>query len=49
MSTCSYEAQELVDLLPTLGFEEIRTHPSPTDDDVGADPGLFGMSAIRRG
>lgn len=48
ISTCSRDVQELVDPLATIGFEEIRTRPSLTDDDAGADPGLFGMTAIRR-
>ena len=49
MSTCSYDAQELFDLLATIGFEEIRRRPSLTDDDAAADLGLFGMTAVRRG
>ena len=48
MSTCSYDAHELVDLLATIGFEQINTHPSLTDDDDRAAPGLFGMTAVRR-
>lgn len=47
MSTCSYDARELVDLLETLGFAEVRTHPSLTGDDGPATPGLFGMTAVR--
>ncbi|MCY4029309.1 MAG: class I SAM-dependent methyltransferase [Acidobacteria bacterium] len=47
MSTCSYDARELVDLLAAIGFAEVRTHPSLTDDDGPAAPGLFGMTAVR--
>ena len=47
MSTCSYDARELVDLLAAIGFADVRTHPSLTDDDGPAEPGLFGMTAVR--
>ena len=47
MSTCSYDPRELVDLLAAVGFGEVRTHPSLTDDDGPAAPGLFGMTAVR--
>ena len=47
MSTCSYDARELVDLLAAVGFVEVRTHPSLTGDDGPAEPGLFGMTAVR--
>ena len=47
MSTCSYDAHELVDLLAAVGFVEVRTHPSLTGDDGPAEPGLFGMTAVR--
>ena len=48
MSTCSHDAHELVDLLSTIGFEQIDTHRSLADDDGGATPDLFGMTAVRR-
>ena len=47
MSTCSYDARELVDLLTAIGFGQVRTHPSLTGDDGPAAPGLFGMTAVR--
>lgn len=47
MSTCSYDARELVDLLAAIGFVEVRTHASLTGDDGGATTGLFGMTAVR--
>ena len=47
MSTCSYDARELVDLLAAIGFVEVRTHPSLTGDDGGATTGLLGMTAVR--
>ena len=47
MSTCSYDAQELVDLLAAIGFGQVRTHPSLTGDDGPASSGLFGMTAVR--
>ena len=47
MSTCSYDARELVDLLAAIGFAQVRTHPSLTGDDGPAAPGLFGMTAVR--
>ena len=47
MSTCSYDPQELVDLLAAIGFGQVRTHPSLTGDDGPAAPGLFGMTAVR--
>ena len=47
MSTCSYDARELVDLLAAIGFVEVRTHPSLTGEDGPAEPGLFGMTAVR--
>ena len=47
MSTCSYDARELVDLLAAIGFVEVRTYPSLTGDDGPAAPGLFGMTAVR--
>ena len=47
MSTCSYDASELVDLLAAIGFVEVRTHPSLTGDDGCTSPGLLGMTAVR--
>ena len=47
MSTCSYHPRELVDLLATVGFGQIRTHPSLTGEDGPAEPGLFGITAVR--
>jgi len=47
MSTCRYDAHELVDVLAAIGFGQVRTHPSLTDDDGPAEPGLFGMTAVR--
>ena len=47
MSTCCYDARELVDLLAAVGFVEVRTHASLTGDDGGATTGLFGMTAVR--
>jgi len=47
MSTCRYDAHELVELLAAVGFGQIRTHPSLTGDDGPAEPGLFGMTAVR--
>ena len=47
MSTCSYDARELVDLLSAVGFAQIRTHPSLTGEDGPAEPGLFGITAVR--
>ena len=45
MSTCSYDARELVDLLATVGFGQVQTHPSLTGGR--AVGGLFGMTAVR--
>ena len=47
MSTCGYDARELVDLLAAVGFGQVRTHPSLTGDDGAAEPGLFGITAVR--
>ena len=47
MSTCSYDAHELVDLLAAIGFGQVRSHPSLTGDDGPAAPGLFGLTAVR--
>ena len=47
MSTCSYDARELVDLLAAVGFGQVRTHPSLTGEDGPASPGLFGITAVR--
>ena len=47
MSTCSYDARELVDLLAAVGFGQTRTHPSLTGEDGPASPGLFGITAVR--
>ena len=48
VSTCSYDLQGPVDPLAPIGFEEIRSHPSLTDDDTGAGPGRLGITATRQ-
>ena len=49
MSTCSYDADELVRILRSVGFERVVTHQSLTGDEAAASPGLFALAASRRG
>ena len=49
MSSCSYDGDELVSVLRSVGFERIVTHQSLTGDGAAATPGLFALAASRRG
>ena len=48
MSTCSYDSDELMRVLRSVGFERIVTHPSLSGDEASATPGLFVLEASRR-
>jgi hypothetical protein len=47
MSTCSYDSDELVNILRSVGFEQVAIHKSLTSDEEGATPGLFALEASR--
>ena len=47
MSTCSYEASELGDLLGEISFERVEVHTSVAAGEGGATPDLFGLTASR--
>ena len=46
MSSCSYEGDELVDILRSVGFDTVVSYPSLTGGQ-GATPGLFTFPASR--
>ena len=49
MSSCSYDGDELVSVLRSVGFERIVTHQSLAGDEAAATPGLLALEASRRG
>ncbi len=48
MSTCSYQHDELLGVLESVGFERIETYPSLSGDETAATPGVFALTASRR-
>ena len=47
MSSCSYDRDELVDVLRSVGFERIVTHRSLAGDEAAATADLFVLAASR--
>jgi DNA phosphorothioation-dependent restriction protein DptG len=49
MSSCSYDRDELANILQSIGFDHVVTHRSLTGEEDGATPGLFALEASRGG
>ena len=49
MSSCSYDRDELANILRSIGFDHVVTHRSLTGEEEGATPGLFALEASRGG
>ena len=47
MSACSYDRDELVDVLRSVGFRRIVTHRSLAGDEAAATADLFVLAASR--
>ncbi len=49
MSSCSYDRDELADILRSIGFDHVAAHRSLAGEEDAATPGFFALEASRGG